>query len=86
MQPRTELVATFALATLAFIVVTGETTPIGLISDIAAGVGTSESRVGLTVNWCALVAGGTAVPLTRPARRRTRGAGRASRTGPGARC
>ncbi|MEU0559305.1 MFS transporter [Dactylosporangium sp. NPDC006015] len=65
MHPRTELVATFALAALAFIVVTGETTPIGLISDIASGVGSTESRVGLTVSWYALVAGGTAVPLTR---------------------
>ena len=65
MQPRTETVATLALAALAFIVVTGETTPIGLISDIAAGAGTTESRVGLTISWYALVAGGTAVPLTR---------------------
>lgn len=64
-HPRTEFLATFALAALAFIVVTGETTPIGLISDIAAGVGGTESQVGLTVSWYALVAGGTAVPLTR---------------------
>ncbi|MFI5844306.1 MFS transporter [Catenuloplanes sp. NPDC051500] len=62
---RGEAVATVALAAIAFIVVTGETLPIGLIAEVADGIGASESRVGLTVSWYALIAAASAVPLTR---------------------
>ena len=62
---RTEVAASVTLAAIAFIIVTGETTPIGLISDVARGVRTGESQVGLVISWYALIAGATAVPLTR---------------------
>ncbi|MBO4206216.1 MFS transporter [Micromonospora echinofusca] len=62
---RPEVIATVTLAAVAFIVVTGETAPVGLLGDVARGVGASESQVGLTVSWYALVAAATAVPLTR---------------------
>ncbi|WP_051800060.1 MFS transporter [Catenuloplanes japonicus] len=62
---RAEAIATVALAAIAFIVVTGETLPIGLIAEVADGIGATESRVGLTVSWYALIAAASAVPLTR---------------------
>ena len=62
---RAEVAASVTLAAIAFIIVTGETTPVGLISDIARGVRTGESQVGLVISWYALIAGATAVPLTR---------------------
>jgi predicted MFS family arabinose efflux permease len=62
---RTEVAASVALAAIAFIIVTGETTPVGLISEVARGVRTGESQIGLVISWYALIAGATAVPLTR---------------------
>ncbi|MEH1013991.1 MFS transporter [Micromonospora sp. CPCC 206060] len=62
---RAEVAATVTLAAVAFIVVTGETAPVGLLGDVVRGVRASESQVGLTVSWYALVAAATAVPLTR---------------------
>jgi predicted MFS family arabinose efflux permease len=62
---RTEVAASVTLAAIAFIVVTGETTPVGLLSDVARGVRAGESKVGLVISWYALIAGATAVPLTR---------------------
>lgn len=57
--------ASVTLALMAFVIVTGETTPVGLISDVARGVRASESQVGLTISGYALIAAATAVPLTR---------------------
>ncbi|GAA2722436.1 MFS transporter [Cellulomonas aerilata] len=62
---RSDAVASLAVAAVAFVVVTGETLPVGLISDVARGVDADESEVGLTVGWYALVAAVSAVPLTR---------------------
>ncbi|MFG1955545.1 MFS transporter [Micromonospora sp. NPDC048830] len=62
---RVEAAATLALAAVAFVIVTGEILPVGLLGDIARGVGATEGQVGLTVSWYALTAAGTAVPLTR---------------------
>ncbi len=57
--------ASFAVAAVAFVVVTGETLPVGLIGDVARGVDASQSQVGLAVGWYALVAAASGVPLTR---------------------
>jgi predicted MFS family arabinose efflux permease len=62
---RSDAAASLAVAAVAFVVVTGETLPVGLISDVARGVGAGESEVGLAVGWYALVAAVSAVPLTR---------------------
>jgi predicted MFS family arabinose efflux permease len=62
---RSDAAASFAVATVAFVVVTGETLPVGLIGEVAHGVHATESAVGLTVGWYALVAALSAVPLTR---------------------
>ena len=48
---------------MAFLVVTGETTPIGLIGEIAVGLHTTEDRVGLAIGGYALIAGLSSVPL-----------------------
>ena len=62
---RTDLPASAAVAAVAFVVVTGETLPVGLITDVARGLDATESQVGLAVAWYAMVAAVTAVPLTR---------------------
>ena len=62
---RSEGATAIALGALAFVIVTGETTPVGLISDVARGVHATESQVGLAISWYALLAAATAVPLTR---------------------
>ncbi len=62
---RAQVAASVTLAALAFLIVTGETTPVGLISEVARGVRASESQVGLVISWYALIAAATAVPLTR---------------------
>lgn len=62
---RNEVAGSLALALMAFVIVTGETTPVGLISDVARGVHARESQVGLAISGYALVAAVTAVPLTR---------------------
>ena len=48
---------------MAFLVVTGETTPIGLIREIAVGLHTTDDRVGLAIGGYALIAGLSSVPL-----------------------
>ncbi len=53
-----------ALATAAFVYVTAETWPIGLLPQLASGLNVRESAVGLLVTVYAGVAGLTAVPLT----------------------
>jgi predicted MFS family arabinose efflux permease len=53
-----------ALATAAFVYVTAETLPIGLLPQLAAGLNVREGAVGLLVTVYAGVAGLTAVPLT----------------------
>lgn len=62
---RGEAVATVALAAIAFIIVTGETLPIGLIAEVSDSLGVTESQVGLTVSAYALIAALSAIPLTR---------------------
>ncbi len=62
---RGEAATAVTLAALAFVIVTGETLPVGLISDVARGVHATESQVGLAVSWYAVIAAATAVPLTR---------------------
>jgi len=53
-----------ALATAAFVYVTAETLPIGLLPQLAAGLHVQAGAVGLLVTIYAGVAGLTAVPLT----------------------
>src|SRR5712692_10972891 len=53
-----------ALATAAFVYVTAETLPIGLLPQLAAGLQVRPGAVGLLVTVYAAVAGFTAVPLT----------------------
>ena len=56
-----------ALATLgasAFVYVTAETIPIGLLPEIADGLDVSEANVGLLLTSYAVVAGVTTIPLT----------------------
>ena len=62
---RSDRGASVTVAAVAFVVVTGETLPVGLIGDVARGLDATESQVGLTVGWYALVAALSAVPLTR---------------------
>jgi MFS transporter, DHA1 family, inner membrane transport protein len=54
-----------ALALTTFIYVTTETLPIGLLPQIAEGLGTSKSTVGLLVTAYGLVVVVTTIPLTR---------------------
>lgn len=61
--------ASVAVAAIAFLVVTGETLPVGLIRPVADGLDATVSQVGLTVSWYALVAAASGVPLTRLAAR-----------------
>ncbi|GAA0798313.1 MFS transporter [Spirilliplanes yamanashiensis] len=53
-----------ALAASAFAFVAAETLPVGLLPDIAAGLGAAESDVGLLLTSYAVVAGVSAIPLT----------------------
>ncbi len=63
--PRSQALPSAAVAAVAFVIVTGETLPVGLITDVSRGLGATESQVGLAVGWYAMVAALTAVPLTR---------------------
>ncbi|RKN45405.1 MFS transporter [Micromonospora endolithica] len=60
-----DLMPSLVLAAIAFTFVTGETLPVGLLGDIAAGLDTSPGVVGLSVSVYAATAALTAVPLTR---------------------
>ncbi|MEV6928120.1 MFS transporter [Dactylosporangium sp. NPDC051485] len=51
------------LTVMAFLVVTGETTPFGLIREIAVGLHATDDQVGLAVGGYAFVAGLSSVPL-----------------------
>lgn len=53
------------MSATAFLVVTAETLPIGLLGRIASDLQVPETRVGLLVGFYALVAAATAVPATR---------------------
>ena len=53
-----------ALGASAFVYVTAETVPIGLLPEIATGLHVSEADVGLLVTSYAVVAGLTSIPLT----------------------
>ncbi len=64
-RPRPVLV----LPAAAFVTVTAEALPVGLLRQMADGLGTSPARVGLLVAWFAVVAGTTPVLLTRVTRR-----------------
>ena len=64
-----ENAASVTVAAIAFLVVTGETLPVGLIHDVARGLDASVAQVGLAVSWYALVAAVSGVPLTRYAAR-----------------
>ena len=64
-----ENAASVTVAAIAFLVVTGETLPVGLIRDVARGLDGSVTQVGLAVSWYALIAAVTGVPLTRYAAR-----------------
>ena len=57
------------LPAAAFVTVTAEALPVGLLRQMAEGLGTSRSQVGLLVAWFAVVAGTTPVLLTRATRR-----------------
>jgi predicted MFS family arabinose efflux permease len=62
---RREAQASVTIGAIAFLIVTGETVPVGLIGAVARGVGATQSQLGLVVSWYALVAALSAVPLTR---------------------
>ena len=64
--PRLPLVV---LPLAAFVTVTAEALPVGLLRQMAEGLRTSQSQVGLLVAWFAVVAGTTPVLLTRLTRR-----------------
>jgi len=53
-----------ALAASAFVYVTAETLPVGLLPQISEGLGVTEARVGLLLTSYAVVAGVTTIPLT----------------------
>ena len=53
----------------AFVTVTAEALPVGLLRPMAEGLRTSPSQIGLLVAWFAVVAGTTPVLLTRVTRR-----------------
>ena len=53
-----------ALGASAFVYVTAETIPIGLLPQIAAGLDVTEAQVGLLLTSYAVVAGVTTIPLT----------------------
>jgi predicted MFS family arabinose efflux permease len=57
------------LPVAAFVTVTAEALPVGLLRQMAEGLGTSRSQIGLLVAWFAVVAGTTPVLLTRATRR-----------------
>ena len=69
LSPGPSNAASWAIAAIAFLIVTGETLPVGLLGDVAAGVDARPSDIGLVVSWYALIAAGTALPVTRLARR-----------------
>ena len=61
---RTHYPALAALGFGSFVYVTAETLPIGLLPQIADGLGVSQASVGLLLTTYAMVAGLTAIPFT----------------------
>jgi predicted MFS family arabinose efflux permease len=61
-----------ALATAAFVYVTAETLPVGLLPQMAAGLHVRDGAIGLLVTIYAAVAGFTAIPLTTLVSQRSR--------------
>ena len=61
--------ALVVLPAAAFVTVTAEALPVGLLPQMAEGLRTSPSQIGLLVAWFAVVAGTTPVLLTRVTRR-----------------
>ncbi|UQX89295.1 MFS transporter [Jatrophihabitans telluris] len=61
---RVHVVALAALSAAAFVYVTSETLPVGLLPQISSDLSVSEGRTGLLLSFYALVAGGTAIPFT----------------------
>ena len=66
---RARRLALVVLPAAAFVTVTAEALPVGLLRQMAEGLRTSPSQVGLLVAWFAVVAGTTPVLLTRVTRR-----------------
>ena len=69
-----------ALASAAFVYVTAETLPVGLLPQLASGLHVHEGAVGLLVTAYAVVAGLAALPVTallehRPRRQSSPGGG-----------
>lgn len=63
-RPAPTALALFVLASATFVFVTTETQPVALLAPMSAGLGVSESAVGLLMTAYAAVAAITAIPLT----------------------
>ena len=63
-MPAHHRAALAALAASAFVYVTAETLPVGLLPQISEGLGVTEAQVGLLLTSYAVVAGVTTIPLT----------------------
>ncbi len=61
---RFDVAALAALSAAAFVFVTSETLPVGLLPQISSDLAVSEGRTGLLLTFYAIVAGGTAIPFT----------------------
>ena len=68
-QTRAPRLPLLVLPVAAFVTVTAEALPVGLLRQMAEGLRTSPSQIGLLVAWFAVVAGTTPVVLTRVTRR-----------------
>lgn len=61
---RARLGALAALSAAAFVFVTSETLPVGLLPQLSSDLAVSEGRTGLLLTFYAIVAGVTAIPFT----------------------
>ncbi len=61
---RAHVGALAALSAAAFVYVTSETLPVGLLPQISSDLAVSEGRTGLLLTFYAIVAGATAIPFT----------------------
>jgi DHA1 family inner membrane transport protein len=66
---RRAIVAVAALGVAAFLYVTSETLPVGLLQPIGADLGVSAAAIGLLVTWYGLIVVVTSIPLTYLTRR-----------------
>jgi predicted MFS family arabinose efflux permease len=69
---RKAMVGLMTLASAAFVYVTAETLPVGLLPQMAAGLHVRDGAIGLLVTIYAAVAGLTAIPLTALTSQRSR--------------